>query len=405
MSSSVVSAHPKPLPTSLQYYVAKLQNFRRIQSRFLMSGSSTANSGSTVRLTFPRSMSLLDLSTARIDCDLTITTSTTTIVPANIHSSLIKSVQVNISGQTVLNISDYNQYAMILNNWFRGSDARSRLDYNLFTAGSKSISANTTYQISIPLGEILSFKPEIFPIGISGDIEIILNLAGNAVLGNATLGNATWAVANLVAVCDAISFSDGSYEKMLYQSLQSGMVAELVYTNIQGYNSLVASGNQSTRVSVSSGSLDTLIASVVNSTYDTTTTATASSTDLSSYFLKRGDLITDGQFSVNGVPLTSQPVNTSYAVVHNATNSNTLLDLLGGHIISSITNIRDKYALFQRLNIGSASDRVLSGLSTNLSNTVVEFKSTGSAGNMIVYIFCVMSSVLRLGLGQLEVVV
>lgn len=400
---SVVSAHPKPLPASLQYYTAKLSNFRRIQSRFLMSGSSTANSGSTIRLTFPRSMSLLDLSTARIDATLNVVCSTTTIVPANIHTSLIKSVAVNLSGQTVLNINDFNQYAMVMNNWFRGQDARSKLDYNCFTNGTKSISANTSYSVSIPLGEILTFKPEIFPVGISGDIEIIINLSNNYSLGNNT--PATWSLSDLVAVADAISFSDGSYEKLLYESLQQGMVLELPFTTVQSYNSLVASGNQSTRVAVSTQSLDMLVGTFVNSTFDSVATTTASSTDLSSYFLKRGDLITDAQFSINGVPLTSQPVPKAYTIVHNATQGNTLLDLLGGHIVTSATNLNEKYAIFQRLNCSGTSDRISSGMNSSLSNTSVELKTTGSAGNMICFIFAVCSSVLRLGMGQLEVVV
>jgi hypothetical protein len=411
---SAISANARPLPKSMSYYVSRVSGFRRVTTRLLPQGSTSVVPSSTVRIVLP-SNSLVDLETFGLFCDFTIPANN--IAPANIDTALIRSMTVEVGGVQISNISDYNQLLQVLWSWTAGQDARNRRAINQF--GNTANNNAGTYKIAMQtLLPIDTMKPTLIDTGLTGDIVITLNMASRFILGSTTANRADWSIANLYASIDVISFADGGYSMMLRNAVASGeAVLEIPFMDAQGYSQAVASGGQSTRFVTVSPSVDMLVATLVPSNFDSdTNNDSVYSTDLTQYFRKYGDYITDYQFTVNGSAIPAFPVLKNYTPSYNAVYLGQAQDLLGGNSVTTsnvpgtrITDLNQHFAAFLKLNAslsGEDAGRYLSGLDTRGTNAQFEFKTTvGGAGAATVLVWVLSTRVLRVGANrQIELV-
>ena len=150
-----------------------------------------------------------------------------------------------------------------------------------------------------------------------------------------------------------------------------------------------------------------LIGTCVNSDYDTNVNDdTTYSTDLTYYFKKEGDNVSTWQFAINGNALPAYEVAKDFTVSTNAMALTSTYDTLGGHLITTQTNLHEHFASFLKLNASlTADERMRSGYSSELTNTQFEYKTTASgAVNALVMVFVCMTSLLRFSSGkQMEV--
>jgi hypothetical protein len=164
--------------------------------------------------------------------------------------------------------------------------------------------------------------------------------------------------------------------------------------------------SQSTRFVASSGSVDMLVATCVNADFDTDVNdATVYSTDLPYYFKKQGTNITSWQYTINGTAIPAYEVLKDFTPSTNMVALGQSYDTLGGHNLTTGTNVDQHFAAFLKLNATlTADERMRSGYDSSLTNTQFEFKSTGTAVNALVMVWVCMTSLLRVGAGrQLEV--
>lgn len=401
---SALSAPSRPLPRSLSYYVGKVAGFRRQNVKIIPQGlSSGILPSTTVRIVLP-SNSLVDLETFALWFDLVVPANN--VAPADIDTALIQSLQVEVGGVQIANISNYNQLMQALWSWTAGSDNRARRAFNQFGNGAV-VAPVGTRKVCMNNWLPLQTKPAVLDTGLTGDWVITINLASRFILGALTANRADYTINNLYGSIDVISFADDSYSRMLREAVAGGVVLECPFPTAQGYLQLVSSMSQSTRFVASSGSIDMLIATPVQSAYDSdTNSATVYSTDLTEYFKKEGDNVVDFQFTVNGTAVPAYPVLQGYLPSWNAQQLGMAYDLLGGHNITDSTRNNEHSAYFLKLNATTLPDeRLISGLSTALTNAQFEFKTTGTAQSIIVFVWCMMTSVLRVGASrQIELV-
>ena len=400
---SAVSANLRPLPKSLSFYVGRLSGFRRQNIKILPQGVQTGILPSTtIRITLPEN-SLVDLESFALYMDYVAAANNS--APANIDSALIQSMQVTVGGVQIASIQNYNQLAQVLHSWCDGTDARGRRAYNQF--GNAAVAAPVgTRKIVLNQFLPLMWRPAVIDTGITGTIEITLNLASKFIQASLTANRANFTLNSLYGAIDVISFADDSYSRMLREAVNSGVVLEVPFFNAQSYLNLVSSMNQSTRFVCSSGSMDMLIATVLNSDFDTDVNdATIYSTDLPYYFKKEGDNVSTWQFLLNGTAIPAYEVAKDFTPSTNAMALTSTYDTLGGHTILTQTNVEQHFAAFLKLNASLTPDeRMRAGYDASLTNVQLEWRSTGTAVNALVMVFVCMTSLLRFSGGrQLEV--
>lgn len=364
---SAISANPRPLPKSLSYFVSKLQGYRRSCVKLLPSQSTSVSASGQLRVVIPRGLGLADFSTMLLCADLTVPTLAGGGFPANIES-IIKSIQVSVAGIQIANIQEYNHLVSTVLNYTCGSEATFKGALNQLRNPSRFttpalIAGATTYTVAIPLGTSfgLDFKPQTFPLALSGDVEITIQLANSYIQALATAPPA-WSLANVYMSLDQIQFSDSSYERMLMNAVDGGAVLELPFSNAVQTANAVSSLSTSTRFTCSTGSLDMIVWKPISQTYDSSAVNTVYS-GTTNYFRALGSSITSWQVLVNGNSIPSFEISKGLTPSYNTNALGSTGDLLGGHQVYDANSANDLFAGFVRLNAGTEADsRMLSGL-------------------------------------------
>lgn len=408
---SALQKAPMPLPRSFSYYVQKVASMRRMTTRLLPVGAQSSIAPSTtLKFQLPAN-SLVDLSTFQILFDFVAPA--LHVIPANLDTAVIGSLQLEIGGQQVANISNFNQLMSALWGWTAGTDARNRRAYNQFGNGAVVVGAvaETKKVVIQNLLPLHSLKPTLFDTSLVGDVVITINLASKNILGLAG-ARTDYAINNLFGSIDMISFVGDEYSAMVRSAVNSGMVLEMAYTNAQGYATNSSTMEQTSRFVATSASVDMLVAKPVSGVYDTAISgATAISTDLTPYFQSVGANVSSYQFLINGVANPAFSVAKDFVPSYNATALCQSQDLLGGTaLITSSTNLENFYCNFLKLNSELSEDeqgRYISGLDFRGTNAQVEYKTSGSApaSGAYIFIWAICTSLLRIGSGRsLEIV-
>jgi hypothetical protein len=371
---------------------------------------SSITPSTTIKFSLPAN-SLVDLSTFQICFDFVAPA--LHVLPANLDTAVIASLQIEMGGQQVANISGYNLLMQSLWSWTAGTDVRNRRTVNALGGGAVVVGAapETKYIAIQNLLPLHSLKPTLFDTALVNDVVITINLASKNIMGLAG-ARSDYTINNLYASIDMCSFVGDEYSAMLRSALNSGMVLEMPYTNAVSYAGNTSTMAQTTRFTCTGASVDMIIAKPVSGVYDSAIAgAAAISTDLTPYFQSVGANITDYNFLINGVANPAFAVKKEFLPSYVSTALCQNQDLLGGTaVITSTTAVDNHFASFLKLNAELSEDeagRYVSGLDFRGTNASVEFRTSGSApaSGAYIFLYAVQTSLLRIGANRsLEIV-
>lgn len=289
-------------PDNLLYYVKKLQGYSRNNVKVLPLTTTKANFGDTVTFRLPTN-SLIDLSSWAVHGDLTIKG-----LDAKAHvrvgrdtASFIRTMQVQIGGQTIQNLDHYNVVWQALKQLTQSpaaSACNSYLEWDRpFTCAGPEQTATTAELTAanrmVNLGQpavkddnnglpfvirnwlgFMASSPAILDTSLTGEIVISLTLdtdARNFAQGTDTVQKVTGGtdtnhtaafdtqnsfLEKLHSTIDVINIADGVYEMVARQALDSGMLIEIPVPNYYTFGDSAESFQFTSRFTIGCQSLD-----------------------------------------------------------------------------------------------------------------------------------------------------
>ena len=290
-------------PDNLLYYVKKLQGYSRNNVKILPLTSTSAKFGDTITFRLPTN-SLIDLSTWAIHGNLTMQGQS---VDAHVHfardtASMIRTMQIQIGGQTIQNLDHYNVVWQALKQSTQSSSSSAcnkllEFDNDYVPAlpqpNTKYDATNSSRDIqrghwatvagqpqtNVPfiirnwLG-FLACSPSILDTSLTGEIVITItleqdpakfaqgtdyaaaSLGGSAEDKLARLDTQNSGLDSLFSTCDVINIADGVYDMVARQALESGMLIEIPVPNYYTFGDNASSFNFTSRFTIGCQSLD-----------------------------------------------------------------------------------------------------------------------------------------------------
>jgi hypothetical protein len=240
-------------------------------------GSGTANDGDIIQVDLP-SNSIVDLSSLAWSFNFATVAqagaAAEIVIPTNIEG-IVKRLAVEVNGQTLVNMTDYNTlfhallYTTGTEDYFRQRKInQSNADANAnngnietFVAGAGG--RNNNHVIDTWLGFLGSAKPNFIDTSLLGNVRITITLErGTELLCGGPAGRAadarTYSISDQNFSIDVISISDGIYDAMVDQMLASGRPIEIPFKNYFSYTNLVAAASAGLSFNVASQSIDRL---------------------------------------------------------------------------------------------------------------------------------------------------
>jgi len=404
-------------PRSLKMFVNKMSGYSRNTLKITPYRTQTVNSGDIITVDLPNS-SMLDLNTLIFHFKGTTSASTGCAkFPKNIEG-IISKISVEINGQTLPSCQNMSDLYQTMFNFQQGSDFKGkRALYQNSTAGAVPTDneSGRIFKIHNWLGFLGTVRPEVLDTSLLGSVRIHIQLEnGNVLVGGDKSGapatGASYVLDNLYFTVDAVSIDDGVYYSAKNSYLANGGVFEMPFDN--WYSSLFSTGGsylQSSRFSLSTASLDLLLATFPKSRAFSSNVASLSN---AGYFQYDGSGVGEWNFSVNNIqlPQYKPTLDDAYPLALNALNLSQ--DTLGGidtDIINAGVAPADLASIWAsnfftcacRLDHPTESDeRIISGLNTLGTNCTLSFDTTAKAGatgisNCLLFAKC--TSVLRVG--------
>lgn len=358
--------------------------------------------------------SMVDLDTLCFHFNGKATTSAGfTSFPRNIES-IISKIAVELNGLSIATCANLSDLYTLMYNLNCGYDAVAKR--TLYQKGGVQVAPTaddvvTDYKVQNFLGFLGTAQGRILDLGVIGQLRLHITLESTAVLikSSASAGEG-YTLNNLYFTVDTIAIDDGVYYQAKNNFLSSGGIISIPFDNYYSAMFNVNSFSQSSRFSVSSQSVDWMLAAFVP---NRVISEVDSATGNSSYFnyaaqdpTTASNTLTTWQFSVNNVTLPQYLPTKSEAMP-------LLLNMMGtsqstdGGILPSITSQAVWNSKFWcagvRLDLlTSPADRTISGLSTLGTNSTIAFTSTGTGSfnpqNLLVFVKS--SAVLRVGAGK-----
>jgi len=254
------------------------------------------------------------------------------------------------------------------------------------------------------LGFLGECQPDVLDTSLLGNVRITIQLANTNVLikaspdgptaANYTLNHIYWTV-------DTLDISDGVFYPLHQQFLSSGGIYEIPFSSY--YTSLFSSAtmNQSSRFSLSTGSLDWVAGSFPTS-YNTLS-AVNSDSGRGAQFDTLVTGMTSYSFKINNIqyPQYTASIDDSFILAMNGLNLTQ--DPTNG-ISPKITQATWKSAFgfcLQKFNLDSQpGERVLSGINSLGTNMTISFETTGATSVNYAMVVAKCTSVLRVGSGR-----
>ncbi len=348
----------------------------------------------------------------------TVTSGSYTAFPRNIES-LISKIAVELNGLSIATCANLSDLYTIMYNLNCGYDAvakRTLYQNGGVQAAPAADDVAKDYKIQNFMGFLGSANGRILDLGVIGQLRLHITLESAAVLiKSAGSSGESYELNNLYFTVDTIAIDDGVYYQAKNNFLASGGIISIPFDNYYSALFNVNSFSQSSRFSVSSQSVDWMLAAFCP---NRTISQVDSSTGNSAYFNYSAQNPSDStatlntwQFSVNNVALPQYLPTKSEALP-------LLLNMMGtsqttdGGILPSITTQTVWNSKFWcagvRLDLLTPpSERTISGLSTLGTNSTIAFTTTGTGSfnpsNLLVFVKS--SAVLRIGAGKtLEIV-
>ena len=437
-------------PRNLSNFLNRLSGYNKNNVKLTVLGGDTANQGDIIQVDLP-SNSIVDLSSLAWSFQVVYGTqgaagggNTPSITPPINCEGLISRLAVEVNGQTLCNLTNYNDLFHLLMNMTATEDyQRQRMvaqsnvsgDHGGNAANNTGDRGNGTAQTLVAadagaestrhhvidtwVGFLGSAKPNFIDTSLLGNVRISITLAPGDILGagGQTVGggdaaaftgdNRTYAVSAQAFSVDVISISDGIYDSMVDQMLASGRPIEVPFKNYFCYTNLVANMGQTTLFNVASQSIDRLWGTARLQTYNAAASrpvavnlnAVAHSIIKSTppYFTYKGDTGQNYQFQVNNTLYPNwQSTKAADWFQHAKLAVGDQGNMLSGSVpISRKMYEQNMFAFVVSLEHHTDSDeRFLSGIDTRGSSANCYFKSDnngGAASQIIVFAECTSS--------------
>eukprot|EP01050_Picozoa_sp_SAG11_P019558 SAG11_NODE_3135_length_2662_cov_11.875927_2_plen_458_part_00 len=287
-------------PRNLSIFLNRLSGYNKNNVKLTVLGSDTANQGDIIQVDLP-SNSIVDLSSLAWSFRVTYGTQVNgaagaaNLVPPLNCEGLISRLAVEVNGQTLVNLTNYNDLFHLLLNMTATEDyQRQRMvaqtnvsqkvaataggqtngtaqslvaadgivDAAVVTRGAGTSASIRDHVVDTWVGFLGSAKPNFIDTSLLGNVRITITLAPGDILGGAAgVDEATvrtYAVSKQAFSIDVISIGDGIYDSMVDQMLASGRPIEIPFKNYFCYTSLQANMGQTTSFNVASQSIDRL---------------------------------------------------------------------------------------------------------------------------------------------------
>eukprot|EP01050_Picozoa_sp_SAG11_P015337 SAG11_NODE_1978_length_3972_cov_45.154144_4_plen_436_part_00 len=418
-------------PRNLSNFLNRLSGYNKNNVKLTVLGSDTANQGDIIQVDLP-SNSIVDLSSLAWSFQVVYGTQggTGVMAPPINCEGLISRLAVEVNGQTLVNLTNYNDlFHLLLNMTATEDHQRQRMvaQSNVAATAAATPTSNGTTQALVAadagaastrrhtvdtwLGFLGSAKPNFIDTSLLGNVRISITLAPGDILGGSTANannNRTYAVSDQAFSIDVISIGDGIYDSMVDQMLASGRPIEIPFKNYFCYTNLVANMGQTTLFNVASQSIDRLWGTARLQTYssgnlDQEAVGSVPDRALSvikttpNYFTFKGDTGRHYQFQVNNTLYPNWQLNTADKLFqHTKLAIGDQGNMLSGSVpISAKMYMENFFAFAVSLEHHTDSDeRFLSGIDTRGSSANCYFKSDdngGAASQILVFAECTSS--------------
>jgi hypothetical protein len=396
-------------PKSLSYFVNRISNFSTNCVKLTPYIVNAVNAGQIITVDLPAN-SLIDMRTFAFHFNFTTTASGGTnnfaTAPTNIES-IIDKLQWEINGQTLGSCANLNYVYNALLPVVGGSDMKQKRSVYANAGDAVDPTVNLTAEpfcIQNWLGFGGSVEPDVVDTSLLGNIRLSISLANaNVLIKAGTTGptQANYILNNLYFTCNTISIDDGMYYPLHARYLSSGGQYEMPFDSYMTSLFSAQTFNQSSRFSISTQSLDMLVATFPTN-YNTLSAVNPVS-GRGAQFDTLGNGVDTWKFTINNVqfPQYTSHLDDAYPLLLNALNATQ--DVTNG-ISPLITKSswKSAFCLFaQSFHLGcDAGDRVISGINTLGSSCQLSFETTGTGNVGYVFMIAKCSSVLKVGSGR-----
>ena len=282
-------------PRNMSNFLNRLSGYNKNNVKMNVLGSNTANNGDVIQVDLPTN-SIVDLSSLAWSFKNTWSVAVAGNdqnhdLPINAES-IINRLAVEVNGQTLVNLTNYNvlyhallymtatedyqqQRLTAQANTQTGAAGGTSQRINTTNAGGNADTTTRQHVIDTWLGFLGSAKPNFIDTSLLGNVRISITLAGaDMVGGDAAAGKTnSYQLTDQYFSVDVVSISDGVYDAMVDQMLASGAPIEIPFKNYFSFNSLNATMDQTTAFNVASQSIDRLWAVPRAQTYNARDTA------------------------------------------------------------------------------------------------------------------------------------
>ena len=445
-------------PRNMSNFLNRLSGYNKNNVKMNVLGSSTANDGDVIQVDLPTN-SIVDLSS--LAWSFTATYNVTAglgqaqkddgsvqdptgadaksaklthkaVYPLNAES-VISRLAVEVNGQTLVNLTNYNTlYHALL--YMTATDDYQRQRRVAQSNASAEAGNGTTLEsdgkddgtgvaaevrkhvIDTWLGFLGSAKPNFIDTSLLGNVRITITLAPKEIIStDAAAGyvgakpTASYALTNMHFNCDVVSISDGVYDAMVDQMLASGAPIEVPFKNYFSFTpGTRASIGGSVAFNVASQSIDRLWATARASTYNRQQVGVKAIANVTNadvlkktpgYFTFSDCDGTDFHFQVNN---TLYPQWTSTEPQDWWQHTKLALgdqgNMLAGSHVQSLTSYKNSFFVFacQLEHRTDGDERFVSGIDTRGAAAQCYFNATGGAVENQTLIFAECTSLLRI---------
>ena len=278
-------------PRNLSAFLNRLSGYNKNNVTMNVLGSSSANQGDTIQVELPTN-SIVDLSSLAWAFTVTYADPTANgkkVTPPINCEALISRLAIEVNGQTLCNLTNYNVlyhtllYLSATEDYQRQRMVAQSNSSDSAAGAAVDIAAGATrteeHVIDSWVGFLGTAKPNFIDTSLLGNVRITITLASSEVMtGDDAAVARTYAISDQHFSIDTVSISDGIYDAMIDQRLASGAPIEIPFKNYFAFSQTNASMEQQFNFHVASQSIDRLWALARKSGFDTAAGGVATDT-------------------------------------------------------------------------------------------------------------------------------
>ena len=271
-------------PRNMSTFLNRMTNYNKNNVKMTVLGTPTANDGDVIQVDLPTN-SIVDLSSLAWSFQVAYTgaagkpdgTAVTGKVTFPLNAeSIISRLAVEVNGQTLVNLQNYNQlyHALLYMTATQDYQHQRRVAQSNVEGGATNGTTKQTtstaaaavtqtrrHVIDTWLGFLGSAKPMFIDTSLLGNVRISITLAGADIIGltapaTSTVFTRSYVVSDQAFSMDVVSIGDGFYDSMVDQMLASGAPIEIPFKNYFSFNGNL--GNREVPFTVASQSIDRL---------------------------------------------------------------------------------------------------------------------------------------------------